>query len=222
MKERLLVVICILVSLDIAIELISVFRATTTPQREVVRMAPPQTVVDVSNHPILGKGDTSTVLVEFSDFECPFCKRHATGVLKQIEEGLIMTGKVKYVFLHNPLTVHPNARVLAAGAMCVGGERFWDMHDALFEKAGTSKEELAQLAVGFGIDRIRFDSCINDPGTDKLVSTDSTTARNLGLSSTPSFALGVLNGQGKVVVKEFLIGAQPFEVFRKEILRVHG
>jgi len=91
-----------------------------------VQDAPVDTTLDTGGMPSLGSGDAPIVLVEFSDFECPFCKRHARGVMALLRDNLVTTGRLRYVIANLPLAKHANATKLATAAICAGAQgRYW-------------------------------------------------------------------------------------------------
>ena len=84
----------------------------------------------------MGAKTAPVVVMEFSDFHCPFCRRHATTVLPRLKRDYVDTGKVLYVFRHFPLDTHPDAPAAGAAAACAGRQgKFWEMHDRFFETA---------------------------------------------------------------------------------------
>jgi protein-disulfide isomerase len=96
--------------------------------REPVRIAPEGAVVELVDMPVEGSKEASVVLIEFSDYECPFCQRHATGVGQELRGKYVTTGSIRYAFANNPLPMHQNARFMAAAAICAGQqEYYWQM-----------------------------------------------------------------------------------------------
>ena len=119
--------------------------------------------LDLTDAPSLGRKDAPVTLVEFSDYECPFCQRHFLSVLPEIKREYVDTGKVRYVFVDFPLEqLHPHARKAAEAAYCAGEQgRYWEMHDALF--TNQQALELPQLgghARNLGLDATAFESCL--------------------------------------------------------------
>jgi protein-disulfide isomerase len=156
------------------------------------------------------------VLIEFSDYECPFCSRHATTVFPELREDWIEGGDLAVVFVNNPLGIHPNARTLAAGAIC-GGELgdYWAWHERIFVDAIRSTDGLLTLADYFGIERRAFEECMSDELTAETIERDIDEAERLGFTATPSFALGRrrTNNRNVVEVEKYIFGAQPYSIF---------
>jgi protein-disulfide isomerase len=159
------------------------------------------------------------VLVEFSDFECPFCEKYSREVFELIDRDFVATGRLRYAFRHFPLeNVHPNAIAAAEAAECASQQgRFWEMRRLLFAK----REELAQRfwrtdAVSIGLDATMFGSCLDGSAVAR-VRADMAEGRRLGLNSTPSFVIGVTQPDGSVLIATKIRGAQPYEVFKRAI-----
>jgi protein-disulfide isomerase len=189
------------------------------PQRPLLRDAPVGSVVDIGKRPTEGNTKARVVLIEFSDFECPFCSRHANGVGVELDDEYVKTGKVLHVFVNNPLPVHREAKMLATAAMCSEEQNtFWKMYHQLFEKKPKEKADLAVLAKGLNLDIAKFQKCM-DKGemTGEWIDKDVQLAKSLNLGGTPSFAIGVVDDSGQVKLARLIVGAQPADVFKKEI-----
>src|SRR6266850_6555168 len=110
--------------------------------KELVVDAAKDSIMDLDGLPTKGNNG-NLVLVEFSDYECPFCARHANGVAQQLEQKYISTGRIRYAFANNPLPIHQNAKFLASAAICAGKQgRYWGMHDRLFSAQPKSKDQV--------------------------------------------------------------------------------
>jgi len=154
-------------------------------------------------------------IVEFADFECPFCRRHANSVLPSLKKKFIDTGRVAYHYFHLPLKMHPHAAHAANAAECARAQgRFWEMHDLLF--AGTEPTSLApdavrKLAASVPLDLAAFDACL-DSVADRIAE-DVSQASRLKTESTPVFFVGTVLDGGMVSLSTRINGAQPLEVF---------
>lgn len=158
---------------------------------------------------VKGDEDAPVTIIEWSDFECPFCGRFYTETLGQIEEQYIKTGKVKLVYRDFPLSFHPNAQKAAEAAECAGEQgKFWEMHDLLFEK-GVSGGVAAfkGYAKQLDLDTAKFDSCLDSGAMASEVQKDMSEGAAAGITGTPGFLIN-----GKLVS-----GAQPFSVFQQII-----
>lgn len=153
---------------------------------------------------VRGTGDVT--IVEFSDFDCPFCKRF-TPTIDQIVEDY--DGQVKHVYKHFPLTnIHPDAERDAIASECAGDQgKFWEMHDQLFEKQDVKgKDALTDIATDIGLDVAAFETCLSDPAKKTLVQADAAEGQSLGCTGTPCPLL-VVDGE----VKQQFRGAVPVE-----------
>jgi len=193
--------------------------ASTRLRAESVKSAPKGTVITIANLPQQGKADTNLVLVEFSDYECPFCARHATGVAAQLDKEFVGTGKMRHVFANNPLPMHHNAKLLATAAICAGEQgKYWQMHDVLFASKPQTKEDIVELAGKLPTNIELLQNCLNNnTEAAKRIEAESEQAKRLGLQGTPGFALGHSDAAGQVHVEKLIMGAIPFEVFKKAI-----
>tara|TARA_Y100000310_G_scaffold345864_1_gene471812 strand:+ start:7374 stop:8120 length:747 start_codon:yes stop_codon:yes gene_type:complete len=156
-----------------------------------------------------GNADAPITIVEFSDFECPFCGRFYTDTLGQLREKYVETGKVKIIFRDFPLSFHPEATPAAEASECAADQgKFWEFHDLIFENQTTmSAASYKQWAADLGLDTEQFNSCVDDGTHAAEVRADFAAGQAAGVSGTPTF---FINGQ-KVV------GAQPFSVFEQII-----
>jgi protein-disulfide isomerase len=187
------------------------------PQRPAA--TPPVAVppsVRLGSGTALGKGDAKVAVIEFSEFQCPFCKRYHDQTFAKVKEAYVDSGKVLYEFRHYPLVgIHAQARPAALAARCAGGQgAFWRMHGELFKAQGSLGRGLfIQLAKTLELDGDRFQACLADPKEDKALSDEMAAAEALGVRATPHFLLGRVK-DGSLVSVRALSGAQPFESFR--------
>jgi protein-disulfide isomerase len=163
-------------------------------------------------------GSSDLVLVEFADYECPFCGRHATGTFEQIQKELIDTGRVSYAYLHFPIeSIHANARRASEAAECALRQgRFWEMHAALF-KDRSNLTRLASVAKQVGLDSARFEQCLlgdSSPTIQKHLEL----GQQLGITGTPTFFLG-RESDGVIKPGWTLSGALPFDAFKRLVDR---
>ncbi len=160
--------------------------------------------VSVDDDPILGDADAPVTIIEFSDYECPYCRVwHA-----QVFGELIATygTKVRFVYRDFPLDqIHPQARPSALAATCAGEQgKYWEYHDLLFTSdLGLSDEARAAHAQRLGLDLERFAACMARSATNDEVDSDQRDGLAAGVQGTPTF---FINGRP-------LVGAQPFEAF---------
>jgi protein-disulfide isomerase len=157
----------------------------------------------VAGDPYKGSLEAAVVVVEFSDFQCPSCRRHALDTQPAIDEELIETGKVRWVFKNLPLAIHPNAPAAAAAAECAGDQgRFWEMKRLLFEHSASWSEGdpdpgIISLSADAELDVDRFKSCFNGRNSLERVLPDLYDARGV-VSTTPSF-ITLYGGRGHLL-----------------------
>jgi protein-disulfide isomerase len=162
--------------------------------------------VNTKGSPARGPQSAAVSIVEFSDFQCPFCGR-VSPTLDQIED--VYGDQVRIVFKHLPLSIHPKAPAAHAASEAAHQQgKFWEMHDAIFanqRELETAKFEEYALEMGLDLERYRAD--VASAEVKARVSQDMEEARRLGVSGTPGFFINGL----------FLSGAQPFDAFKKRI-----
>jgi len=142
-------------------------------------------------------------VIEFSDFQCPACQRHAREVQPVIDAALVEPGKLLWISKHLPLKMHPQAPIAAAAAECAGDQhRYWEMHDALFEDIGRwanddAEAALVDIARHVGLDEADFRACLDSRHAMERVLADLYDAQDI-VRTTPSFVL-VQDGRGTLM-----------------------
>ena len=179
-----------------------VVEAPVTPQPQYTRYDIP-----TENSYALGPADAPITIVEFSDFECPFCRRWHAEVYKPLLAAY--PGKIRLVYRNLPLTsIHPDAMAAAEAAMCAGEQDvYWKYHDKLFSSESLGNSVYIQYAQDLGLNMSTFESCLSDHKYQQTIEADSDFALNLGVRSTPTF---FINGLA-------IVGAQPLDVFKQVI-----
>jgi protein-disulfide isomerase len=166
-----------------------------------------------------GSASAKVAVVEFTDFECPFCARHFHEVFPQLKKAFIDTGRIRYYARNYPLEFHSHARSAAVAAVCaeqVGG-KYWQMHDRLFSGGSALGADFyRESATSLGVDAQRFSACMADPLPLQRVNADVQYANTVGVSGTPKFFVGRIQGN-KIVDAIEVQGARPFEYFRSVI-----
>jgi protein-disulfide isomerase len=154
-------------------------------------------------------------VVEFSDFQCPYCSRYATETYPQIQREFVDTGRVEYVFFNLPLEqLHPLALRASEAAECAGEQQgFWSMRERLFQNPkALSEEGLLAHAQDIGLRLPDFRTCLAGAMLPRI-RTQMAEAARAGVSSTPTFLIGRIESPGTVRVLYRLRGAQPYPVF---------
>ncbi len=193
------------------IKALLVSRAPAGPQQNVV--------LDLSNNPSKGEATAKLTLIEFSDYQCPFCGRHVRDTASQIDKEYISTGKLRHVFMDLPLeAIHKVAFKAAEAANCAGEQgKYWEMHDRLFENQN-KLELLTPHAEAIRLDVPKFEECMNSGRQATAVRQDMAEARKAGVTGTPTFFLAYTDPKSSnVTTVRRLTGAQPFANFKAEI-----
>jgi protein-disulfide isomerase len=188
-------------------------------QALILENRPLDIVVDISESPSNGAADSPVTIVEFSDFQCPYCGRHSRDTYPALKEKYVDTGKLQYVFMDYPLPNHTQAPKAAEAAHCAGEQGlYWEMHDVLFANQGDLAEaSLAGHAVSVGLDEATFTECLDSGKYSSKIESGKAEAQRLRVRGTPSFGLGLTNEDGTVRVVKLIRGAQPLAAFEKGI-----
>jgi protein-disulfide isomerase len=202
-------------------ELENAFREAAQQQAAAIATATAQAAIPVDipleESPAKGEAGAPVVVVEYSDYQCPFCWRHFQETMPQLQE-YIDAGQVRYVFKDFPIRrIHPEAQKAHEAARCAreqgGDEAYWQMHDLIFasqdEWSGNpqSVDALKALAADAGLDGAAFDACLDDGRYEAVVGADLVEGEGLGITGTPTFFINGIR----------LVGAQPFVVFEQAI-----
>jgi protein-disulfide isomerase len=164
-----------------------------------------------------GRPDARIAVVEYSDFECPFCARFARTTLPAIVQSYVDTGKLRFGFQHLPLESRHRSAVAAAEAAECGAQqgRFWEMHDQLFsEPMRLDKASLFAKAQAGGLKVSRFRECMDGRATRRIRAA-IVEAQALGITGTPTFLFGIIREDGHMSVVRRESGALPVEPFAK-------
>ncbi len=167
-----------------------------------------------------GDPNAPVTLIEYSDYQCPFCSRHVSQTAPLIEDQYVKTGLVKHVFKDFPLSsIHPQAEKAAEAAHCAGAQnQYWAMHDKLFalQQAWAGKAEAVDMfkkyAADLGLDTAAFNTCLDSGQFAAEVSQDQAEGVQKGVTGTPAFFINTW----------FVSGAQPFEVFQQTIKKAQA
>jgi protein-disulfide isomerase len=176
--------------------------------------------ISVGDAPSVKAGSPKLVLVEFGDFQCPYCGRGAREVLPKVYEKFVPTEKIEIIFLNLPLQMHPYAFKAAEAAACAGDQgMFWDMHHELFEnQTALAPDRLSGYAEAVGVDVAVFQQCLSKGRHAAGIRADMRTAQSLGITGTPAYVIGRrLPGGDKVQVLEVLHGFTSYEEFEKKL-----
>lgn len=189
--------------------------------------APPRPAVSADDDPVLGSPDAPITIIEFSDFECPFCSRFHRDTLPVIQQEYIETGIVKLVYRDFPIDrIHPNARVAHIAAECADEQgMFWPYHDVLFDRQGEwsglnptmMRERVSEYASALQLDTTAFEACLESPTIGAEIDADKQAGSSYGVTGTPAFFVG-----NDAAGYEQISGAKPFGSFAAAIESVLG
>ncbi len=181
--------------------------------------------VDLDDDPTIGDKNAPVTIVEFSDYECPFCQRHFQQTWPSLKKDYIDTGKVKLVYRDYPLSFHaPMAVTNAIAADCAreqgGDSAYFKYHDELFTRtktggSGLTKDDLTKIATDLGMNANNLKSCVDSEKYKDEVDKDAAYGNTVGVSGTPSFFVG--KSGDKQITGSLIVGAQPYSAFQQAI-----
>ncbi len=190
---------------------------------------PPQAtkgVASIDDDPILGDKNAPVTIIEFSDYECPFCKRHFESTHPELVKNYIDTGKAKLVFRDLPLSFHdPMASKEAIAASCAqdqgGDKKYFEFHDEIFKRTtsngnGLDDAKIQKIASDLKLNISTFTTCLSDTAKANEVKKDVADGSAAGASGTPTFLIGKSTSDGKID-GDLVVGAQPFAAFQAVI-----
>lgn len=163
--------------------------------------------IDTGGRPAFGPEDAAVEVIEFVDFQCPFCGSYARETLPKIEREY--GEEIRYVSMHLPLPIHEHAVIAARAAECAFAQaRYWEFHERLFaDQEQLGRSDLLDHAAHLGLDETAFEACLEADETREQVDADAAVAAELAVASTPTF----------FVAGEPIVGAQPFAAFKSAI-----
>lgn len=172
----------------------------------------------IDDDAVLGEKDAPVTLVEFSDYQCPYCRRNFTQTLPDLKKNFIDTGKANLVFRDFPLSFHADAIPAAMAAECAreqgGDDTYFQMHEKIFSgitDGSIPEANLKKYAAELSLNTSKFDTCFSSQKYKDEIQKDMTDGSRLGINGTPGFIL--TNGK----TSKLISGAQPFSAFKAEI-----
>jgi len=194
-------------------ELMHLLQANGQP----VHPQPPSTL-DMHGLIFRGDGGAQVAIVEYADFECPYCGQFAREVYPQISDKYIKTGKVKYFYRDLPF--HPHAIAAARAAHCAGDQgKYWELHDNLFTKlAALSDPVLLDRAKNLGLDTDKFSECLSSDRFTDDIRKGMTEGQTLGIDGTPTFFIGTVGPDDDLVkIRARINGTDTYETFASSL-----
>jgi protein-disulfide isomerase len=170
----------------------------------------PTKEVSVGSGPILGSASAPVTIIEFSDFQCSFCKRFWADTLPKLREAYIDKGKVRFIYRHFAILGKHSEQAAQAAECAAEQAKFWEYHDQLFKNQGGlafTETKLRQYARDIGLNVGAFGTCLGSGKHKDKVERETTAAAYVGGRGTPFF----------IVNQRHLVGAQPYDVFRRVI-----
>jgi len=184
--------------------------AAAAPNGQAAAPTPPPVVTGITNghFPVMGNKDAKVTMIEFSDFQCPFCKAFYTDSETKVIDTYVKTGKIKFVYRQFPLvSIHPNAQKAAEAAECANDQgKFWEFHDVLFQNQDTwaplaaadAAADFVTYAGQVGMDTDQFSSCFQSAKFKKNVDDDTADATAAQVDATPTFFINGVRVTGAV------------------------
>src|SRR6266404_1301925 len=179
------------------------------------------TSIALGDSPVRGDKNALVVLLDFSDYQCPFCGRFVRETMPLIDHDYVQSGKIKYVFRDFPLeSIHPLAFKAAEAARCAGEQnRFWEMHDRLYQNQNAlDLGSLPFYAQALGLNVDQFAQCLNSDKYLSSIRTDISDATSAGIQGTPNFVIGLVDHKNPnaqtIRVWQQIVGAQPYASYK--------
>jgi len=178
--------------------------------------------MNLSRAPFRGSPASKVIMVEVSDFECPFCGRYARDTGPQVLKQYADTNKIGYAFVHLPLAIHKFAPKASEAAACAGDQgKFWEMHDVLFARQGTALAPAYLPGKGDqipGLNKAAYSSCLESSKHEAYIKSDMTMVAPYGIRGTPAFFIGSMDPKTKMFTANVrIIGAKPLAVFQQAL-----
>ncbi len=199
-------------------ELASISRTIQGPRQQGPRR---NVVLEATGAGVLGDRKARIAIIEFSDYQCPFCLRYFRNTMPKLVKDYVDTGKVKYVLRDFPLTsIHPEAFAAAAAARCAGDQgKYMEMHDQFFAKQATLRQaDWNAHAKAVGLNVGDFEACMESKRYEAAVKKDMEAGIAAGVRGTPTFFIGSLDADGTTMrAGNIITGAQPYRVFKRAL-----
>jgi len=186
-------------------------------QEAAAPQTPSEISLPISGEPFKGSPAARVAIIEYSDYQCPFCGEYSREVFPRLDSDYVKSGKIRYYFRDLPLSSHPQALQAAQASRCAGEQgKFWEMHERLFANQNAlAADALKQHAGALGLDAARFDECLSSGKYRSAVARSLASAERLRIDGTPAFLIGLLDANGEVVkVNQVMLGAKTYEEFK--------
>ena len=192
---------------------------TPMPEERAEQQPPPEAALTtellLKGEPVLGSGQAPLTIVEFSDFECPYCRLFHEQVFQSLQREYIDTGLVRFIHKDLPLPFHDQARPAAAAARCAGAQnRYWDLYSALFDQQRCLEcKGVIEIAKEINLDTSGLHACMQQDETQTLINANLSEAKLHNIRATPTFVIGPSRKDGKHL-GDVVEGAMPWPQFQ--------
>jgi protein-disulfide isomerase len=175
--------------------------------------------LEFGNNPIRGNSDSKLIMVDITDYQCPYCGRYARETFPEIMKQYVYSGKIRYTILDQPLPMHKMAPKAAEASHCANDQgKFWEIHDAMMSKQDLLNN-LSLIGSSLNLDQAKFDECLNTNKYAEMVNKSVNLVNKMGISGVPGFILAMSDPQNPKKAKgiSFIRGAQPLSSFQTEL-----
>ena len=200
-------------------ELTKLLQVNGQPAKSAATSSPqPPSALDVHGENFRGDGGARVAIIEYADFECPYCGEFERKTFPRLLSDYIQTGKVKYYYRDLPLQIHGLAVPAARAARCAGEQgKYWEMHDSLFAKQhALSAPALLDRAQTLSLDTTKFTECLSSDKYNEDIRKNMSDAQRFGIDGTPTFFIGTIEGD-IVNIKAGIKGSSPLEIFKTDL-----
>jgi len=195
---------------------------TQTVAKESDNITDGKIEVHTRSSPVWGEGDAPVTIVEFSDFECPYCKKAYHEILPQLKRDYIDSGKLKFVYRNVPLETHSTARLKAVSALCAkelrDDDAFYTFHNLIYENTENPmpvSDLMKEIAKSINLDAEDFKTCVNEnKNIADMIDLDIADGYQVGGNGTPTWFIGKTDKNGDIIKAVRVVGAQPYSVFK--------
>jgi protein-disulfide isomerase len=197
-------------------DLKKLMQASARPSEPGLQLPP---TLAVEGDPVEGVSTAKVAIIEFTDFQCPYCGHFAKETYPQLMANYISSGKVKLYYRDFPLTFHQDAMPAAHAARCAGEQgKFWEMHDSLFaNQSALADKDLRDRSSKLGLDTAKFSACLASDKYYTDIQDSIRDAQKMGIGGTPAFILGTIQPDGSVKVAKGFVGARPYDAFKSDL-----
>ena len=194
------------------------------PSQKPAPQQPPQinvegTEFNIGDNPVLGIESAKLIVVEFTDYQCPFCGRYTRETFPEVRKQYIDKGQIRYAVIDQPLPIHPEAAKAAEASHCAEDQgKFWEMHEAMMANQDALKD-LSSYAKTLKLNVRQLDDCLNTEKYAAGVKSNIELALKLGVNGVPGFIIGTVdeNDPRKVTGISMIRGAMPIGAFQQEL-----